>query len=197
MFVTLQVWCMTNDRAMVQVIAVDKDDPSFCSTAEVTINIEDDNDNSPEFPKDTYKLEVPEHSPVGTEVATITVSPYDLNSHTAPAFILWFQKLSRCFFFSFRQMIQTQWIKATWHTNFFLKACTCHLFHVAVILCFYCSCRLCLAHSTTPTVCVPLFQITLLWCGVTYGEGLCEKLNSPRSWDQSSVYGNSAGQRHR
>lgn len=58
-----------------QVIATDQEIPSYQSTATVTINIIDANDNSPEFPYDTYKLNVTEHSPVGTTVAVITVSP--------------------------------------------------------------------------------------------------------------------------
>lgn len=59
---------------MVQVIAQDEKETSFHSTATVTIQIKDTNDNSPKFPEDTYKLNVREHSPVGTEVAIITVS---------------------------------------------------------------------------------------------------------------------------
>lgn len=59
--------------SILQVIATDKGKPSFQSTATVTINIKDTNDNSPTFPEVTYKLNVTEHSPVGTEVAVITV----------------------------------------------------------------------------------------------------------------------------
>ncbi|XP_030595412.1 cadherin-related family member 2 [Archocentrus centrarchus] len=64
-------------QMILQVIAVDKDDPTFRSTAEVTINIKDDNDNSPTFQEDTYKLEVPEHSLPGTILATITADDPD------------------------------------------------------------------------------------------------------------------------
>ena len=60
---------------MVQVVAIDQEESSFRSTATVTINIKDTNDNSPEFPQATYKLHVAEHSPTGTIVANITVSP--------------------------------------------------------------------------------------------------------------------------
>lgn len=58
----------------VQVIAIDQDEPSYRTTATVTINIKDTNDNSPEFPQDTYKLKVDECAPDGTIVANITVS---------------------------------------------------------------------------------------------------------------------------
>ena len=60
---------------MVQVIAIDEEHISFHSTATVTINIKDTNDNSPVFPMDTYKLEVAEHVAAGTVLDTITVSP--------------------------------------------------------------------------------------------------------------------------
>lgn len=60
---------------MVQVIAIDEGDTSFRSTATVTINIKDANDNSPVFANGTYKLEVAEHSPAGTVLGNITVSP--------------------------------------------------------------------------------------------------------------------------
>lgn len=55
-------------------IAIDIGESKFRSTATVTITIIDTNDNSPKFPKDTYKLSVPEHSSNGTVIANITVS---------------------------------------------------------------------------------------------------------------------------
>ncbi|XP_069387507.1 cadherin-related family member 2 isoform X3 [Paralichthys olivaceus] len=64
-------------QMVLQVVAIDEDEPSYRSTATVTINIKDTNDNSPIFPHDTYKLNVSEHSPVGTIVATITAEDPD------------------------------------------------------------------------------------------------------------------------
>uniref|UniRef100_A0A3Q3M564 Cadherin domain-containing protein n=2 Tax=Mastacembelus armatus TaxID=205130 RepID=A0A3Q3M564_9TELE len=64
-------------QMILQVIAMDKEETSFRSTATVTINIKDTNDNSPTFPLDTYKLTVTEHSPVGTIVANITAEDPD------------------------------------------------------------------------------------------------------------------------
>lgn len=60
---------------VVQVVAIDEEEPTFRSTATVTITIIDINDNNPTFTPDTYKLSVPEHSPNGTAIRTITVSP--------------------------------------------------------------------------------------------------------------------------
>ncbi|XP_059201472.1 cadherin-related family member 2 [Centropristis striata] len=65
------------NQMVLQVIAVDEEDTTLRSTATVTINIKDDNDNSPVFAQDTYKLTVPEHSPVGTILDNITAEDPD------------------------------------------------------------------------------------------------------------------------
>lgn len=59
---------------VVQVIAIDEEEANFTSTATVTINIKDINDNNPKFLRDIYKLNVTENSPAGTTIANITVS---------------------------------------------------------------------------------------------------------------------------
>ncbi|XP_039976001.1 cadherin-related family member 2 isoform X2 [Xiphias gladius] len=64
-------------QIVVQVVAIDQEKTSFRSTATVTINIKDTNDNSPKFPQDTYKLQVAEHSPVGTVLAKIAAEDPD------------------------------------------------------------------------------------------------------------------------
>ncbi|KAG7241836.1 hypothetical protein INR49_024806 [Caranx melampygus] len=64
-------------RLTVKVIATDQEEPTYSSTATVTIDIRDANDNIPKFQKDTYKLQVPENSPIGTTVATITAEDPD------------------------------------------------------------------------------------------------------------------------
>ncbi|XP_061540968.1 cadherin-related family member 2 isoform X2 [Phycodurus eques] len=65
-------------QMVVEVIASDPEETSFVSTATVTIMIQDINDNNPKFPKDNYlNLTVPEHSDVGTVVATITADDPD------------------------------------------------------------------------------------------------------------------------
>ncbi|KAF7664411.1 hypothetical protein LDENG_00178890 [Lucifuga dentata] len=64
-------------QMVLQVIAIDQELESFRSTATVTVKIMDTNDNSPVFPKDTYRIQVPEHSPVGTIIANITAEDPD------------------------------------------------------------------------------------------------------------------------
>ncbi|KAJ8282726.1 hypothetical protein COCON_G00052450 [Conger conger] len=74
----LEVDYEENTTMTVQVVATD---PSItgdcCSTATVTIKINDTNDNAPTFQKETYSLEVKEHSAVGTIIATITARDDD------------------------------------------------------------------------------------------------------------------------
>ncbi|XP_033830528.1 cadherin-related family member 2 [Periophthalmus magnuspinnatus] len=55
-----------------KVIAVDKLNPAFRATADVTINILDINDHNPTFTNDTYYAKIPEHVDNGTTVITIT-----------------------------------------------------------------------------------------------------------------------------
>lgn len=54
-------------------IAIDEEKADFRSTATVTIHILDDNDNSPKFPQETYKLDVAENSETGKVIRVITV----------------------------------------------------------------------------------------------------------------------------
>lgn len=56
-----------------QVVATDAREPSFVSTATVTIQVIDVNDNFPIFEKNAYNLFVPEHSENGIHIETITV----------------------------------------------------------------------------------------------------------------------------
>ncbi|KAJ8015412.1 hypothetical protein DPEC_G00025850 [Dallia pectoralis] len=66
------------ESMVVQIIAEDLANKiDCCSTATVTIEIKDINDNKPRFPEDMYNLEIDEHSPNGTTVATITATDPD------------------------------------------------------------------------------------------------------------------------
>ncbi|KAK2849365.1 hypothetical protein Q5P01_009199 [Channa striata] len=71
-----------------QVIATDQGVPSFISTATITININDTNDNSPEFLKESYQLTVKENSPAGTEIATITAKDPDTMDQSGITYML-------------------------------------------------------------------------------------------------------------
>lgn len=63
-----------------QIIANDAS-ADFTSTATVTININDINDNPPLFKEDVYNADVNEHCEDGTVVTTITVSALSFYLH--------------------------------------------------------------------------------------------------------------------
>ncbi|XP_048883522.1 cadherin-related family member 2-like [Brienomyrus brachyistius] len=62
---------------IIEVVATEDSTSDCCSTATVTIQIKDINDNFPTFKQDTYEIEVKEHSPIGTIIATITATDPD------------------------------------------------------------------------------------------------------------------------
>ncbi|OCT88695.1 hypothetical protein XELAEV_18017325mg [Xenopus laevis] len=61
----------------VEIVANDTGLKDCCSYANVTINIIDINDNTPEFSNDTYYLEVMENCKNGTQIGTITATDLD------------------------------------------------------------------------------------------------------------------------
>ncbi|XP_053894401.1 cadherin-related family member 2 [Malaclemys terrapin pileata] len=62
----------------VEIVANDTRNPgNCCSIATVTIQLLDINDHSPEFKQSTYWLQVPENSPAGTVISTITATDPD------------------------------------------------------------------------------------------------------------------------
>ncbi|XP_048883521.1 cadherin-related family member 2-like [Brienomyrus brachyistius] len=62
---------------IIEVVATDISSMDCCSTATVTIQVNDINDNTPTFQHETYDIEVKEHSPKGTVIATITAADPD------------------------------------------------------------------------------------------------------------------------
>ncbi|XP_023690381.2 cadherin-related family member 2 [Paramormyrops kingsleyae] len=62
---------------IVEVVATEDSTSDSFSTATVTIQINDINDNFPTFKQDTYEIAVKEHSPIGTIIATITATDPD------------------------------------------------------------------------------------------------------------------------
>nr|XP_023966589.1 cadherin-related family member 2 [Chrysemys picta bellii] len=62
----------------VEIVASDTRNPgNCCSITTVTIQLLDINDHSPEFNQSTYWLQVPENSPAGTVISTITATDLD------------------------------------------------------------------------------------------------------------------------
>ncbi|XP_078087168.1 cadherin-related family member 2 [Mustelus asterias] len=62
----------------IEIVANDTTNPTkCCATANLTINIEDINDHSPEFPSQTYILSVKEHAAIGTEVGIVNATDLD------------------------------------------------------------------------------------------------------------------------
>lgn len=58
-----------------QLLAVEIDTPErFSATADIVINLLDTNDNIPKFTSEYYIVRVPENSPGGTSVVSVTVS---------------------------------------------------------------------------------------------------------------------------
>lgn len=58
-----------------QLLAVEIDTPErFSATADIVINLLDTNDNSPEFTSEYYIARIPENSPGGSSVVSVTVS---------------------------------------------------------------------------------------------------------------------------
>ena len=57
-----------------QLLAVEIDTPErFSATADIIIHLLDTNDNAPKFSSDYYIARIPENSPGGTNVVSVTV----------------------------------------------------------------------------------------------------------------------------
>ena len=72
-----------------QLLAVEIDTPErFSATADIIIHLLDTNDNAPKFSSDYYIARIPENSPGGSNVVSVTVRERwsDLAiKHTAPS----------------------------------------------------------------------------------------------------------------
>lgn len=72
--------CMSLSRSL-QLLAVEIDTPEkFSATADIVINLLDTNDNIPKFTSEYYIARVPENSPGGSSVVSVTVSQSRVNS---------------------------------------------------------------------------------------------------------------------
>lgn len=73
-----------------QLLAVEIDTPErFSATADIVINLLDTNDNIPKFTSEYYIARVPENSPGGSSVVSVTVSQSRLNSALARPKVLY------------------------------------------------------------------------------------------------------------
>ncbi|XP_012501242.1 PREDICTED: protocadherin Fat 4-like [Propithecus coquereli] len=77
--------------------AMDGGSPPRTGTSQVVIVILDINDNAPEFPQRLYEVQVPENSPIGSPVITVSARDLDAGTHG---------ELSYSFFQSSNQVIQ-------------------------------------------------------------------------------------------
>ncbi len=61
-----------------QLLAVEIDTPErFSATADIMINLLDTNDNTPKFSSEFYIARIPENSPGGSTVVSVTVSNFN------------------------------------------------------------------------------------------------------------------------
>ncbi|XP_004452629.2 protocadherin beta-17-like [Dasypus novemcinctus] len=77
--------------------ALDGGTPPRSGTSQVLIVVLDINDNAPEFPRRLYEVQVPENSPIGSLVITVSARDLDAGTHG---------ELSYSFFQSSNQIIQ-------------------------------------------------------------------------------------------
>lgn len=64
----------TSSLSPPQLLAVEIDTPErFSATADIVIHLLDTNDNAPKFPSDYYIARIPENSPGGSNVVSVTV----------------------------------------------------------------------------------------------------------------------------
>lgn len=69
----------TQSKYVLQITAQDRGTPiSYPSTCNITIRVEDENDNDPRFELSKYIATIPEDVPIGTSVLTIKATDADL-----------------------------------------------------------------------------------------------------------------------
>ncbi|XP_021484164.1 protocadherin beta-2 [Meriones unguiculatus] len=78
------------DRSEIRLIltALDGGNPPRSGTAQVVIEVLDVNDNAPAFSKLRYEVQVPENSPVGSQVATVSARDLDIGDNGRIAYAL-------------------------------------------------------------------------------------------------------------
>ncbi|XP_018592676.2 protocadherin alpha-3-like [Scleropages formosus] len=72
----------------ITITATDEGNPPLSSTSVITIQISDVNDNIPRFPDSELHVFVPENSPVGTLIETVTAKDVDVNENAQVTYSL-------------------------------------------------------------------------------------------------------------
>lgn len=80
---TGQLTCTALDRELVAfynltVTATDRGSPPLSSQTTILVTVLDDNDNTPVFSQPVYTVSLPENSPPGTALLTVTASDSDI-----------------------------------------------------------------------------------------------------------------------
>ncbi|CAD5218600.1 unnamed protein product [Bursaphelenchus okinawaensis] len=71
----------STEKFILPVIAQDRGNPQQISYATVTVELEDVNDNAPQFEKASYSLWIAENSPIGTVVGTLVATDADVGAN--------------------------------------------------------------------------------------------------------------------
>ena len=78
----------TKPQYRFQVYAYDHGDPALTSSATVTVDIDDKNDNFPKFTQDHYTAEVQENQPIGTFVMKVVATDLDAGNNKIVTYTL-------------------------------------------------------------------------------------------------------------
>lgn len=73
----------TYDRYILTVLASDNGQPSATATTHVTVNIDDANDNDPQFSRHSYEFSVEENLRRGVVVGAVSATDADLDANAA------------------------------------------------------------------------------------------------------------------
>ncbi|XP_061581331.1 protocadherin beta-16-like isoform X27 [Cololabis saira] len=68
--------------------AVDGGEPRMSGTMQISVSVLDVNDNAPTFAKSLYKTKIPENSPKGTSVMTVSASDKDIGSNGEISYLI-------------------------------------------------------------------------------------------------------------
>nr|XP_019952661.1 PREDICTED: protocadherin beta-16-like [Paralichthys olivaceus] len=76
------------NRISLLLTAIDGGEPQMSGTMQIFINVLDANDNAPTFTKPLYRAKIPENSPKGTSVTTVSASDKDIGSYGEVSYLI-------------------------------------------------------------------------------------------------------------